>query len=213
MKKPSTAATTGSTFPSAGLPSPKVKLIKAMTANGRIGVTKAALGSVCFFLTSVPGFLSSNFPKVFTRLTGTERSPPINPRSKANAEPPSSFPLGILMTIYAVVTVREMSAPGIKYFSTASAPNMPMPAAAPAKFRALPVVMPSRIRITASIGSTPALVIMGMAMEPIMMIAPRPVIPKKTKAVAAVIKVAKAMGLSPESSAAFLMMASEMFVF
>ena len=88
-----------------------------------------------------------------------------------------------------------------------------MPAAAPAKFSELPVIMPKRIRITASIGSTPALVIMGIAMEPIMMIAPKPLIPKKTNAVAAVIKVANAMGLSPESSAAFLIMASEIFVF
>jgi hypothetical protein len=57
--------------------------------------------------------------------------------------------------------------------------------------------MPKRIRITASIGSTPALVIMGMAMEPIMMIAPKPLIPKKTNAVAAVIKVAKAYASPP----------------
>ena len=90
---------------------------------------------------------------------------------------------------------------------------MPIPVAAPAKFSEEPVIMPSKIKITASIGSIPALVIIGMAIEPIIIIAPSPLMPKKIKAVAAVIKIAIAIGLSPESSAAFLIIASDMPVF
>ena len=71
---------------------------------------------------------------------------------------------------------------------------MPMPVAAPAKFSALPVSIPKRIRITASMAAIPAPVIIGMAMEPIMIMAPRPLMPKKMKAVAAVIRPAMAMG-------------------
>ena len=59
----------------------------------------------------------------------------------------------------------------------------------------------------------PAPVIIGMAIEPIMIIAPNPLMPKKIKAVAAVIRPAMAIGWSPESSAAFFMMVSDMPVF
>ena len=58
--------------------------------------------------------------------------------------------------------------------------------AAPAKFSELPVVMPSKIKITASIGSMPALVIIGIAIEPIMIIAPSPLMPRKINAVATI---------------------------
>ena len=100
-------------------------------------------------------------------------------------------------------------APGIKYLSTASEPNIPIPAAAPAKFKELPVIIPSKINIAASIGSMPALVIIGIAIEPIMIIAPSPLIPKNTNAVAPVSKIAIAIGLSPDNSAAFFIIASD----
>ena len=111
------------------------------------------------------------------------------------------------------MVISETIAPGTKYLSTASAPKMPMPVAAAAKFNEAPVIIPSRIKIAASIGSMPALVIMGIAIEPIMIIAPKPLMPKKTKAVAPVSRTAIAIGLSPDNSAAFFIIASDMPVF
>ncbi len=65
----------------------------------------------------------------------------------------------------------------------------------------------------ASTGKIPTPVMMGRVMEPIMMTGPRPLMPEKTKTVAAVSRNAMEMGWSPDSSAAFLMIVSEMPVF
>ena len=62
-------------------------------------------------------------------------------------------------------------------------------------------------------GEMPAPVITGSAIEPTMMTPPRPLSPRKTKAVVAVSRKAIAIGRSPANSAAFLTIASDIPVF
>ena len=78
---------------------------------------------------------------------------------------------------------------------------------------ASPVCIPSSRSEAAVTGLIPAEVIIGIAIEPIIITAPSPFIPRNINATAAVSAAAMGRGLSPASSAAFFIMALEMPVF
>ena len=63
--------------------------------------------------------------------------------------------------------------------------------------------------VEATAGVIPALIIIGRTIEPTMITAPRPLIPKKTKIVASDKSKAMERGLSPASSAAFFIIVVE----